>query len=65
VLNLEELGPWTRGEMLRFLWCRLRLAACEMYYATRRLLALQMRLPPRQLPCLQATRHRAGRRGGQ
>ena len=31
VLNLEELGPWTRGEKLRFLWYRLRLAMCEMY----------------------------------
>ena len=31
VLNLEELRPWTRGEKLRFLWYRLRLAMCEMY----------------------------------
>ena len=31
VLNLEELGAWTRGETLRFLWYRLRLAMCEMY----------------------------------
>jgi hypothetical protein len=46
VLNLEELGPWTRGGKLRFLRYRLCLAACEMNDATRRLLELQMRLPP-------------------
>lgn len=45
VLNLKEIGPWTRGERLRLLWYRLRLAVQEMNYATRRLLELQMRLP--------------------
>lgn len=45
VLNLKEMGPWTRGERLRLLWYRLRLTVQEMNYANRRLLELQMRLP--------------------
>jgi hypothetical protein len=40
------MGPWTARERLRFLWYRLRLTVAEMNYATRRLVELQMRLPP-------------------
>jgi hypothetical protein len=44
--HLEKIGPWTGRERLRFLWYRLRLTVAEMNYATRRLIELQMRLPP-------------------
>jgi hypothetical protein len=44
--HLKKIGPWTGRERLRFLWYRLRLTVAEMNYATRRLVELQMRLPP-------------------
>jgi hypothetical protein len=44
--HLNKMGPWTGRERLRFLWYRLRLTVAEMNYATRRLVELQMQLPP-------------------
>ena len=39
--HLKKMGPWTCRERLRFLWYRLRLAAAQMNYATRRMVDLQ------------------------
>lgn len=44
--QLEKLGGWTGRERLRILWYRLRLTVREMNYAARRVVELQMRLPP-------------------
>src|SRR5215472_5635680 len=41
VRHLEEMGGWSRGERLRFLWYRLRLMAAEMNYATRWMVELR------------------------
>src|SRR5262252_2720114 len=41
VRHLEEMGGWSRGERLRFLWYRLRLMVAEMNYATRRMVEPQ------------------------
>jgi hypothetical protein len=46
VKRAEELVSWTGRERLRFLWYRLRLTIAEMNYASRRIVELQMRLPP-------------------
>jgi hypothetical protein len=44
----EELVSWTCREWFRCLWYRLRLTVQEMNYASRRMVELQMRLPPSQ-----------------
>ena len=44
----EELVSWTGGERLRFLWYRLRLTISEMNYASRRMVELQMAVPPKR-----------------
>jgi hypothetical protein len=44
----EKLVSWTGGERLRFLWYRLRLTISEMNYASRRMVELQMAVPPKQ-----------------
>ena len=44
--QLEKSISWTGRERLRFLWYRLRLTISEMNYASRRMVELQMRLPP-------------------
>jgi hypothetical protein len=44
--HLNKMGHWTGRERLRVLWYRLRLTVAEMNHATRRLVELQMRLPP-------------------
>jgi hypothetical protein len=46
VRQLEKIGGWTHRERLRILWYRLRLTVREMNYAARRVVELQMRLPP-------------------
>jgi hypothetical protein len=43
----QELVSWTGRERLRFLWYRLRLTLSEMNYASRRMVELQMALPPK------------------
>jgi hypothetical protein len=50
VQRAEELVSWTGRERLRFLWYRLRLTISEMNYASRRMVELQMRLPPMPPP---------------
>jgi hypothetical protein len=47
VQRAEELVSWTGRERLRFLWYRLRLTISEMNYASRRMVELQMALPPK------------------
>jgi hypothetical protein len=47
VQRAEELVSWTGRERLRFLWYRLRLTISEMNYASRRMVELQMTLPPK------------------
>jgi hypothetical protein len=47
VQRAEDLVSWTGRERLRFLWYRLRLTISEMNYASRRMVELQMRLPPK------------------
>jgi hypothetical protein len=46
----EELISWTGRERLRFLWYRLRLTVSEMNYASRRMVELQMVVPPKGPP---------------
>jgi hypothetical protein len=48
VQRAEELVCWTGRERLRFLWYRLRLTISEMNYASRRMIELQMGLPPKR-----------------
>jgi hypothetical protein len=45
--HAEELVAWTGRERLRFLWYRLRLTISEMNYASRRMVELQMAVPPK------------------
>jgi hypothetical protein len=44
----EKLVSWTGRERLRFLWYRLRLTISDMNYASRRMVELEMGLPPKQ-----------------
>jgi hypothetical protein len=48
VQRAEELVSWTGRERLRFVWYRLRLTISEMNYASRRMVELQMGLPPKR-----------------
>ena len=43
----EEFVSWTSRERFRFLWYRLRLTISEMNYASRRMVELQMAVPPK------------------
>jgi hypothetical protein len=47
VQHAEDLVSWTGRERLRILWYRLRLIISEMNYASRRMVELQLRLPPK------------------
>jgi len=44
--RLEELVSWTCREWLRCLWYQARIEISDMNYAARRMVELQMRLPP-------------------
>jgi len=68
VRHLEEMGGWSRGERLRFLWHRLRPMVAEMNYATRRM--VEVRAPwmsgdsplnPRQHPAATSQQEPAAR----
>jgi hypothetical protein len=48
--SAEGLISWTGRERLRFLWYRLRLTISEMNYASRRMVELQMAVPPKRSP---------------
>ena len=48
VQRAEELVSWTGRERLRFLWYRLHLTISEMNYASRRMVELQLALPPKR-----------------